>query len=618
MRKSKLPDNSFYKKNMLPAVMLASCVFFSCTKVPEMTLEEIDAAISKSSDDFFTATVSKPWTENTNVRPGTVGGVWYDTIMGDPKTFNQLIGERDGQSSGIIEMTQDSLIDYDFVKGEWVPRLASFQLEPDEEKDILTVHFTIRDDVFWTYSNKDEKIPLTSDDFVWWYNEIEGDPQFQSSGYGSHFMAMADGSTGVIEMVKVDDKKFDIIFPRIIADPLLFSNCAPAPSFVYRPAKEAKGADGVKELFSIDTDPRNIPSCGKWYITEYTPSQRLVFTRNPNYWEKDSNGISIPYKEQFVAQIIGDGNTDFLLFKQGKLETYVPTPENVDDVISNQGNSYTVYNSEGGIGAPLWTFNQNPVNKNEPFYEWFSKKEFRQAMSCLLNRERIINQAYRGLGESKLDFFPKGNPFYNPEIILKYQFDIEKAKSLLASIGMKQDGDGILRDEKGRAVEYDLAIVSGSPVFSDIAQIITDECKKVGITVNVRQTDFQKLVEMLTATYDWQSLIISLGANLFPSQGSNVWPSNGNLHMWHPLQETPATEWEARVDYLYNEGKVTLDTEKAFAIWNEYQSLILEECPVIYLIRNRSFFAIRNKWNLSNFYYDSLNGAKTDFLYLEQ
>ncbi len=123
---------------------------------------------------------------------------------------------------------------------------------------------------------------------------------------------------------------------------------------------------------------------------------------------------------------------------------------------------------------------------------------------------------------------------------------------------------------------------------------------------------------MLTATYDWQSLIISLGANLFPSQGSNVWPSNGNLHMWYPLQETPATEWEARVDYLYNEGKVTLDTEKAFAIWNEYQSLILEECPVIYLIRNRSFFAIRNKWNLSNFYYDSLNGAKTDFLYLEQ
>ena len=593
-------------------------LFFSCTKVPEMTLEEIDDAISRSTGDFFTATVSKPWDGGGSIRSGNAGGVWYDTIMGDPKTFNQLIGERDGQSNGIISMTQDSLMDYDFVKGEWIPRLAFFELVPDEEKDMLTVHFTIRDDVFWTYADSDRKIPLTSDDFVWWYNEVEGDPQFQSSGYGSHFMTMADGSTGVIQMVKIDEKKFDVIFPRIIADPLLFSNCTPAPSFIYRPAKEEKGADGVKELFSINTDPRSIPSIGKWYITEYTPSQRLTFTRNPYFWEKDSNGVSIPYPEQLVMQIVGDANTDFLLFKQGKLETYAPTPENVDDVISNQGNDYTVYNSDGSVSAPLWSFNQNPKNENEPFYEWFCKKEFRQAMSCLLNRERIINQAYRGLGEAKLDFFPKGNPYYTPDIVLKYQYDFEKAMALLASIGMKKDSDGILRDEKGRAVEYDLSIVSGSPVFSDIAQIITDECKKAGITVNVRQTDFQKLVEMLTATYDWQSLIISLGANLFPSQGSNVWPSDGNLHLWHPLQNKPATEWESRIDYLYNEGKVTLDTVKAFEIWNEYQNIILEECPVIYLIRNRNFFAIRNKWNQSNFYFDSLNGAKTDFVYLEQ
>ena len=58
---------------------------------------------------------------------------------------------------------------------------------------------------------------------------------------------------------------------------------------------------------------------------------------------------------------------------------------------------------------------------------------------------------------------------------------------------------------------------------NDIAQIISDECAKVGITVNIRQTDFQKMVEMLTATYDWQTIIIGLGSNLFPSQGSNVW-----------------------------------------------------------------------------------------------
>jgi len=104
---------------------------------------------------------------------------------------------------------------------------------------------------------------------------------------------------------------------------------------------------------------------------------------------------------------------------------------------------------------------------------------------------------------------------------------------------------------------------------------------------------------------------------MFPTQGSNVWPSDGNLHLWYPLQEEPATEWEARVDYLYNEGSHTVDPEDAQVIWDEYQRILLEECPVIYLIRSRGFFAINNRWDLTNFYYDNLNGAMTNWLYLK-
>jgi peptide/nickel transport system substrate-binding protein len=151
-----------------------------------------------------------------------------------------------------------------------------------------------------------------------------------------------------------------------------------------------------------------------------------------------------------------------------------------------------------------------------------------------------------------------------------------------------------------------------------MAQIVADECGKIGITVNVRQIDFQKLVEMLTATYDWQSVFIGLGSNLFPSQGSNVWPSYGNLHLWYPLQEEPETEWEARVDYLYNEGSFTIDHDKAKLIWDEYQEILLEQCPVIYLMRSKSFFGIRNKCDLTNVYYDNRNSALLDNVYLKE
>jgi len=104
----------------------------------------------------------------------------------------------------------------------------------------------------------------------------------------------------------------------------------------------------------------------------------------------------------------------------------------------------------------------------------------------------------------------------------------------------------------------------------------------------------------------------------WPTQGSNVWPSSGNLHLWHPLQESPATHWEARIDYLYNEGSFTVDTERAWAIWNEFQEIILEYLPVIYLIRPRSFFAINNRWDFTNFFFDNINGAETSYLFLRQ
>jgi peptide/nickel transport system substrate-binding protein len=238
-------------------------------------------------------------------------------------------------------------------------------------------------------------------------------------------------------------------------------------------------------------------------------------------------------------------------------------------------------------------------------------------MSCILNRNRVISQVYRGLAEPTLFFFAPPNPYYNPAIQLEYLYDQQRAINLLASIGITRDGEGVMRDSKGRAVEFDLSIPSDSSVQSDIAAIVVDEASKIGIKITVRPTDFQFLVEQLTATFDWSSIFIALGVNYWPTQGSNVWPSDGNLHLWYPMQEEPATEWEARIDYLYNEGSYTVDPVEAQIIWDEYQRILLEQCPLIYLMRQRNFFAISNRWDFRNFYYDNLNGAQTDYLFLK-
>ncbi len=613
------------RRNCIHSLLLITTVFFvsSCDKSPEMTLEEIEAYRASANNDLIQKSISKPWKDEPWV-DGKVGGTWNGTISADPKTFNILIAERDASSTALLNSLLVPLVDYNTVKKEWQPYAASFEIKTDLQNDKLDLIYTLRDDLYWSFYGEAKKpIKVTSDDVVFWYNEILCDEEMGSSAYNSQFMDLKDGSEGLITCEKIDDRSFVFHFPGIVAEPLLQTNMTFGPSFIYKKAKDEGGAKKVKDILSIETDPKTIPSMGEYFITEYTPGQRVVYERNPAYYKKDGVGEGINYPQKKIYQIVSEPNTNFLLFKEGKIETFSPSPEQLEEVVTGSKNlgqdGYTVFNSAGGLSAPFFSFNQNPQNKAEPYYKWFTKKEFRQAVSCLINRERIISQSYRGLAEPKYNFFPEPNAFFNEKIRLEYRFSHPHAQKLLETAGFVKRDDGFLYDSDGVKVEFSLAITPSSPVLSDIAQIICDECKKEGITINVIQVDFQKLIEQLTATYDWQTTIIGLGgSSLFPSQGSNVWLSSGNLHMWNPLQKEPATDWEGRVDKLYKEASCIVDVEEARPLWDEYQRIILEQCPVIYLVRNRSFFAINNRWDLSNVYFDNIIGAETEHVFIRE
>jgi len=588
----------------------------SCKKYEEHSADHFEQFSPEGLAELMAKTVSKPLQGQTFI-PGRTGGTWNSVIPSDPKSFNYYIAEQDNLTSNIVSRMNDYLLDFDYHKREWVPNIASARIAVNEAENKLQVFYTLRDDIYWSYYNSDKKIKVTSDDVLFWYNEIEGDSAFNSSGYTGQFLKMQDGSEARIALDKIDDRNFVFTFPRIVADPLLSTNKDFGPRHIYEEAKKAGGVEGVKNLHSVAIDPRTLPSMGEWFLVEYTPGQRLVYKRNKDYWKKDSKGVSVPYMDELVIRIIPEENTQLLLFKNGETENYGLRPEDYDSVINKSDGSYTVFNSEGALTASFWTFNQNPVNEKKPQYNWFTKKEFRQAMSCLLNRERINTQVYRGLAQPKLTIFPEPNPYYNPDISLEYLYDTEKAIELLSSIGINMDKRGVMRDSKNRKIEFNLTIRSESTMSQDTASIIRDELSKVGIKVNIRVLDFQKQVQQLFETFDWDSMMIGLsGSGIFPSQGSNVYPSSGNLHMWYPNQKSPATEWEARVDYLYNEGMFSIDKNAAQGIWDEFQAILLEELPMIYLMRPRGFWAINNRWDLTNVYYDNMNGSKTTFVFL--
>ncbi len=64
----------------------------------------------------------------------------------------------------------------------------------------------------------------------------------------------------------------------------------------------------------------------------------------------------------------------------------------------------------------------------------------------------------------------------------------------------------------------------------------------------------------------------------------NVWLSSGEQHEWWPLQKTPATPWEARIDkleLLQASEPVRALRKKAF---DEVQRIAVEQEPIVYLV----------------------------------
>lgn len=592
-------------------------VLYACGPRREVDANEAAALQADSQNRFLSQMVLRPGGGEKKI--GRHGGVWNDVMSGDPSTFN-LTRVNDLPTSTVLSFLFPYFLEYDIHQKQWSGHVVDFEVVVDEQLKRTEVFFTFKNQLCWFVPKTGERVPVTADDAVFWIEEIVKDPSLNMAEYSGMFVKMPDGSLGEVSAVKVSESTFKLVYPRIIADPLLSSNMQIGPRFLYEAAKRRGGAQEVIDFITINSDPLSIPTMGPFYISQYTPGLSLELKRNPYYFLQDLVGQQLPYIDTLRFQFVSNPSTQLLLFKNGELETLSVLAQDLDNLLSSrlEGN-YEVINGGPSPTAAFITWNQNPNRSALPqkYFDWFSKKEFRQAMSCFLDREKIIDNVYRGLAKPMTHFFNEVSPVFEPSISFQYFYNPQKALELLKSIGIHRDNEGVMRDSKGNALRFSFAISADNPQLLDIANIFADELKKHGIVMDIRVMDFSKIVDSLLYSFDWQSLSIGLsGGNLFPSQGSNVWPSSGNLHMWHPNQKTPATEWEAEIDRLYTEAVYTADPSKAKALWDQYQSIIWEQVPLVYLVRPLSFLAVHNRWE--NVTFDALDSFDIRYVFLKE
>ena len=152
-----------------------------------------------------------------------------------------------------------------------------------------------------------------------------------------------------------------------------------------------------------------------------------------------------------------------------------------------------------------------------------------------------------------------------------------------------------------------------------ITEIIHEGLTAIGLDVAFLMVEFGSMVEQLTATYDWQAMVVGLTGSPDPYGGMTVWHSSEDLHLWYPNQPEPATDWEAEIDELYIAGSRELDHEQRVLHYWDAQAIDAENVPLIYTTLIERLGAVRNVfgnytptlygyWDLRYLYRTDLDG----------
>ena len=142
--------------------------------------------------------------------------------------------------------------------------------------------------------------------------------------------------------------------------------------------------------------------------------------------------------------------------------------------------------------------------------------------------------------------------WHSPDL-LKYDYNPDEAKRLLAGIGWKDgNGDGIIEDARGNPVTFSLKTNSSNTTRIAMMNFIKADLAKVGINVITAPVDFNTLITNLRSDFQYDAMLLGLqsGVPPDPAMMQNVWRSTGLTHSWFLTQTKPDTPQEARIDQL--------------------------------------------------------------------
>ncbi len=341
-------------------------------------------------------------------------------------------------------------------------------------------------------------------------------------------------------------------------------------------------------------DFRNHPcGSGPFKFVSWDEGEAMIMHKNEQYWERDSNGKSLPYLDAVKISFYDSKATEFLQFRQGRLSFINDIdPSFKDEILSKKGVLRTEWNNKILLKKHPYLNTEyfgimvdetNPLVKNSPT----KIKAIRQAINYAINRQQLMMYMRNSIGTpAEAGFVPGGLPSKNMENVKGYHYNPEKARQLLSDAGYSSD-------------KYEPIKLLTIAIYSDIASFVAKQLEEVGIKVQVEVIQKSLLLEQTAKSQ----------ALFFRGSWIADYPDAENyMAMFYSKNPAPPNYTRYKnpaFDLLYEKALQETNDSLRFDLYRKMDQLVIDDAPVVPIWYDMAIHLIQT--NITGFAPNALN-----------
>ena len=299
---------------------------------------------------------------------------------------------------------------------------------------------------------------------------------------------------------------------------------------------------------------------GPFRFAEWKTNEYVRVTKNPDYFQAPG-----PWLDSIVFRVLPDQLALRLAFETRQVDFWTVDPWAVGhfaddprfDLFSSPSSAYTY------VG---W-------NLRRPL---FADERVRRALAHAVNVPEMVKYILYGHGVQSTGIFTPKMWFFNPKIE-PFRYDPERAKALLAEAGWSPGKDGILTKD-GKRFSFTLITNNGNEIRRDIATLVQDDLKKLGIEVKIELYEWAVFLRNYINKANFDAMVL----------GWSLGPDYDQYQIWHSSQRNPEQlnvvgYDNSTVDRLLVDIRQEYNREKIIDLAARLQSAIYGDQPYFFL-----------------------------------